>query len=510
MKIKEFFFTHYTLFFGFFCIFANIFAVIMGNGANFVLPDKECVQIWETFILEHQTLINILSTSSYIVPFCLCFLYILPTAKLKKTDKKFIQIALHIPGVFALIGILGWVINFFIELGFLIYLKNKTGIDNSFIIISSASSMMFLAMLSFTIIFFSLETLNRNLILPHFYPEGNISNVQRMSISSIRNMFLFYFFSTSFFPTAYLGIRIFMIIRYGLKVDSYSDLIIALELLILGFILTLILSGFFSKPLKKLTDSANRIAKGDYDCTTQICTNDEMGLLGDSFNAMAKSLKEKEFMHDTFGKIVTPQVRDYLLKGHVALGGETLPVTVMFCDIRGFTTLSESMEAEKVVSLLNQYFTGLEKCITAHNGVINKYIGDAVMALFGAPVKLPNHAEEAFNAALDMRKALLKINEDFEKQGLPSINFGIGIHSGKVLAGNIGAASRMEYTVIGDTVNTASRLEGLCKTYKTDLLISQSTAEALKNPDLAQKLIFVDDALVRGKSETVKVYTTNK
>ncbi|MBR6155022.1 MAG: adenylate/guanylate cyclase domain-containing protein, partial [Treponema sp.] len=173
-----------------------------------------------------------------------------------------------------------------------------------------------------------------------------------------------------------------------------------------------------------------------------------------------------------------------------------------FCDIRGFTTLSENMAPEKIVSLLNEYFTGLEKCISAHGGVINKYIGDAVMALFGAPIPIKDHAQEAFRASLDMRETLVQMNKDFVAKGFPEIRFGIGLHTGNVLAGNIGAASRMEYTVIGDAVNTASRIEGLCKTYKKDLLISESTASTI-----TENLSFVDEAEIRGRTEKVKLYT---
>ena len=211
-------------------------------------------------------------------------------------------------------------------------------------------------------------------------------------------------------------------------------------------------------------------------------------------------------MRDTFGLIVTPQIRDYLLNKNVALGGETLDVTVMFCDIRGFTSLSETMSPEKIVSFLNEYFTGLEKCITAHGGIINKYIGDAVMALFGAPLQSSTHAKDAYLASIDMRAALKEMNLQFEKEGLPEIKFGIGLHSGPVLAGNIGAANRMEYTVIGDTVNTASRIEGLCKIYKKDLLISENTAKLIFTEE-ENTLSFVDDADIRGKTEKVKVYT---
>ena len=210
-------------------------------------------------------------------------------------------------------------------------------------------------------------------------------------------------------------------------------------------------------------------------------------------------------LNDAFGKAVDPEVRDYLLEGHVHLGGETRDVSVMFCDIRSFTSMSENMEPEKVVSMLNFYFTALGKCINKNHGVVNKYIGDAIMAIFGAPVPSNNNALDAYNAAQDMRKALIDLNEKFKEKGWPEIHFGIGINSGKALCGNIGANSRMEYTVIGDTVNTASRIEALCKTYKTDLLLTESTANLL-NDEIKSSLHFVDNAQIRGKEERVKLY----
>ena len=130
------------------------------------------------------------------------------------------------------------------------------------------------------------------------------------------------------------------------------------------------------------------------------------------------------------------------------------------------------------------------------------------MAIFGAPVKAENSARDAFLAALDMRKALVEVNEDFKKEGFPEVHFGIGIHTGPVFAGTIGAENRMEYTVIGDTVNTASRLESLCKTYTKDLILSEASAEKLGKED--SKLSFVAEAEIRGKSQPMKLYTLEK
>ncbi|MBP5601763.1 MAG: HAMP domain-containing protein [Treponema sp.] len=507
MKIKKVFLKYPSLFYGIICLFANILAVASTNITSFPMPDNKPMQAWKAFLDSKPVLINSLSILCYMLPVLLCVSYVRKAVKHQNDEKEFIKYQVHIPAAFALRGTAGWISNCILEMAFLIYFKFYFDMDITFILIMSLSSYIFLSILSFTLTYFTLETLNRNVVLPNLYPEGNISDTERMSLSSIRNIFLFYFFSAAIFPAGFLGIRLFFTKRYNVEIPDYNDFIFAGIILFIGFLMTILMSHFFSGPLKKLTNSANEISKGNYDCKTVICSNDEMGVLGDTFNDMTKALKEKEFMRDTFGKIVTPQIRDYLLNKNVALGGESLDVTVMFCDIRGFTSLSENMAPEKIVSFLNKYFTGLEKCIARHNGVINKYIGDAVMALFGAPMQSESHASDAYAAACDMRNELVKMNQEFKAEGLPEIRFGIGLHSGTVLAGNIGAENRMEYTVIGDTVNTASRIEGLCKLYKKDLLLSESTAQRLKEKNPALQLTFVEESEIRGRKEKVKLYS---
>jgi adenylate cyclase len=288
---------------------------------------------------------------------------------------------------------------------------------------------------------------------------------------------------------------------------NWNTIKISIILFVSSLTLTIVFMRIFTVPLTKLIEGTEKITKGDYSVKVKNISNDELGLLSDTFNEMAESLKEKEFIRDTFGKVVDPEIRDHLLSGNISLGGENCDVTVMFCDIRGFTSLSENMKPEAVVNLLNQYFTQMGKCISKNHGVINKYIGDAVMAIFGAPVKSENHALDAYNAALEMKKTLELLNEKFSKEGLNQISFGIGLHSGSVLAGNIGAENRMEYTVIGDTVNTASRIESLCKIYNTDLLISETTLNKICSSKENIDFNFVADAEIRGKTETVKLYS---
>lgn len=513
MSARIFFVKHHIIFYGIICILANLLAVISASVLASFTPETiasnqwTSLKEWIDFLCKHEMLTNFAGIISYLIPILMCTQYGLKARGLPHNDERYIEIMVHIPTEFALRGIAGWICNFLVELCFLAYLKITVGLKVGIIIISSAISHICLSIIAFTLIFFTLETLNRTLVLPSIYPDGGISSTSRTHISSIKSLFLFHFFSAAVFPSLFLGIRLFMSMYYGIDPNGYSDFVFVGLALLAGFAMSCLMTRFFQAPLKKLTESANKISEGDYECKTIICSNDEMGVLGDAFNAMTVSLKEKEFMRDTFGKIVTPQVRDYLLKGNVTLGGETVDATVMFCDIRSFTTLSESMKPRDVVALLNEYFTGLEKCITAHGGVINKYIGDAIMALFGIPVHTQTHAHDAFEAAQDMRQELLKMNESFASRGMPQLHFGIALHSGSVLAGNIGAASRMEYTVIGDTVNAASRIEGLCKQYGKDLLISQATVDLLNINQNSKKIVFVDEAELRGKKEKIRLYT---
>ena len=229
-------------------------------------------------------------------------------------------------------------------------------------------------------------------------------------------------------------------------------------------------------------------------------TEDTMGYV----DKIVRSAEHIAQINSTFGKVVSPQVRDFLLSDNPDLGGQDLDVTVMFCDIRGFTTISERLEPKEIVSMLNRYFTRLEKPIVENGGIINKYIGDAIMAVFGVPLKSETHAYDAWKAAQGMRAELAAFNEEIKKEGRNEIRFGIGLCSGTVLAGNIGTSNRLEYTVIGDTVNTASRIESLCKTYQTDLLISEQTKELL--PDDVS-LTFIAESEIRGKEKKIKLYS---
>ena len=188
---------------------------------------------------------------------------------------------------------------------------------------------------------------------------------------------------------------------------------------------------------------------------------------------------------------------------NLGLGGKKSVVTVLFADIRGFTSISEQMSAQQVSEILNEYFTEMEPIITSCNGVINKFIGDAVMAIFGEPIQDKNHAQNAVKCAWRMLQKVKELHKKWAKEGKPQIEIGIGINTGEVFVGNIGSINRMEYTVIGDTVNLASRLESYNKIYKTKLLISPTTYKEVKG---FTDVIKISDVQIRGKANKMDIY----
>ena len=507
MELNKKFIAKMTRIYGLIVLISNVIAVMVPELISIPVLDEENNRIWEDF-LAHNNLAPIAMIFAFLVPTLVCIIY---SYRIFKSDEKIVKNVAEIPSVFSLSSVIGWNLYYFIEIPFVLYARAQFGIYIKAILISSWAFALFSGMTAWTLSYLAIEILNRTILLPKVFPEGHISRNGFSFRPSFKHLMLFCYIVSSLFPVVIL-LSSYISVQVNNGLDLHSGVIIvSVLLMIIAFVITISLSKLILNPLKNLTEASKRIQKGDYKSRVGIVTSDELGELADSFNDMADSLAEKEFMRDTFGKVVDPEVRDYLMSGAgkaslgEALGGETREVSVLFCDIRSFTAMSEKMAAADVVSLLNRYFTALGNCITNHHGIINKYIGDAIMAIFGAPVASQNSAEDAFEAALDMRLALEKINKDFAADGLPELKFGIGIHTGPVFAGTIGAETRMEYTVIGDTVNTASRLESLCKTYSTDLLISENSAEKIINKN---KLKFVADAQIRGKTEAMKVYTS--
>ena len=188
---------------------------------------------------------------------------------------------------------------------------------------------------------------------------------------------------------------------------------------------------------------------------------------------------------------------------NVSLGGKKKDITVLFADIRNFTTITESMDASSTTKILNEYFSALVPIIEEHKGILNKFVGDAVLAVFGDPVESENHALDAVQCANKMLAKVKLLQEKWLEEGKPKIEIGIGIATGETFIGNIGSQNRLEYTVIGDTVNTANRIESYNKVYKTNFLISETTYDRVKKYVDA---ITIKNVTIRGKSNKINLY----
>jgi class 3 adenylate cyclase len=258
-----------------------------------------------------------------------------------------------------------------------------------------------------------------------------------------------------------------------------------------------------SDSLQELSEAMKKVEEGSLDISLLERTSDEYAGIYRRFNRMVKELIERERLRDAFGRYVAQELADDVMQHGSGLSSKEVKASVLFADIRDFTAMSEKMSAEEVVNLLNQYFNAVEPAIKAEGGWINKFGGDSLLAVFGVLTPQSDHIQHAVQAALKMRAALHKFNIEQEKSGKHPLRIGIGIHCGEMVAGSVGSHDRMEFTVIGDAVNMASRIEGLNKKWGTDILISEDVAKATK---CAIDLETMPETRVHGISNPIQVF----
>ncbi len=254
------------------------------------------------------------------------------------------------------------------------------------------------------------------------------------------------------------------------------------------------------RPVALLDAAQQSVGRGDLDARVPVVSNDEIGRLTASFNSMVAGLRERALMRDTFGRYLSPEVVGELMSGGGRIESRMLEATVMFTDITGFTAISEKLSPDETVSLLNDYFAVVNEAIHAEGGYVNNFIGDAVVAVFNVPSPLPDHAVRAIRAARAIQQG---IASRIFARGV-KLPTRIGINTGTVCAGLIGSADRMGYTVYGDAVNVAARVEGMNKEFGTGILITESTALLApgEGPFVEQGV-----ANIRGRSEGVRLFS---
>jgi len=362
-------------------------------------------------------------------------------------------------------------------------------------------------------IYFSIEKHWRE-VIPKFFPEGNLTQVKGAFKLRVHDRLLIVFIAISLVPLPLLGIAAYTkaqalhkadaIVRAQLLSSLFVEIIVITAICVAAsIVLSIFVSKSVSIPLKKIEAAMKEVEKGNLNVHGGIISNDEIGSVTEGFNRMVKGLKESESIKDSFGKYVSQEIRDEILEGRVSLDGEMKRVTLLFSDLRNFTPFVESTHPKQVITIMNQYFTQMTEAIKENRGLVLQYVGDEIEAVFGAPVSYDDHTDMAVEAALDMRRRLILLNQSLEKKGFSPFQHGIGIHTGAVLAGNIGSKDRISYALVGDAVNLASRIGGLTKKFSCDVILSQTTHDLLTGTFLTEQLSSVK---VKGKKEGVMIY----
>jgi len=274
--------------------------------------------------------------------------------------------------------------------------------------------------------------------------------------------------------------------------------------LCVGLLGAWLLAYIIVKPIRRLVQGVKAITEGEYP-QIQMKSNDEIGLLVSNFNEMSRNLREKELIKRAFSQYVSENILESFLQNPTSLqlGGTRTEATILFTDIRSFTALAEHLEPSEVVHILNDYFAAVVEIVQKYEGTLDKFIGDAVMAVFGTPISHKNDEERAVRAALEMNDRFQLLKQKWVREGYPEIEIGIGINTGEVIAGNVGSLQKLAYTVIGNSVNMAARIEKLNKRFHTQILISASTYKHLES---ILDAIPLPPTRVRGKSEEIQVY----
>jgi adenylate cyclase len=370
-----------------------------------------------------------------------------------------------------------------------------------------------IGMIAAAFAFFSTETHARDTLIPLFFPRGRLGDQKGAARLLISKRIRAVYRLSGLIPLAFLVVTLITLARevhrFNIDVHTFASGLVrfSLVLFFIFFVFAGVLNRLVSRsivdPLEDMIRAMKRVREGDYGARVRVVANDEIGTLGDSANTMIEGLAEREIIRSTFGKYVAPEVRDEILSGRIPLEGELREATVLFADLRDFTPFVESMPPKEAVKIINGYFQAMAGAIQRNNGLILQFIGDEIEAVFGVPLPLEDHPAAAARAALEMRRELEKFNTTIAQKGGNPVRHGIGVNTGVVLAANIGSPDRLAYSLVGDTVNVASRIQDLTKDFDCDILLSETTRHRLGQGFVVKEFT---PTRVKGKQAPLTLY----
>jgi adenylate cyclase len=352
--------------------------------------------------------------------------------------------------------------------------------------------------------FFLIEWASHWGLFPLFFHEARPDRLQGIHPISLRTRGLMWAVSASICPIGSLLLLLFAPPSPGTNLQLFG-VFVAVIGIVFALVSALLIGRSVAQPVNELRMAAHAVTVGQLDVQVPLRRADEFGALIGEFNHMVTELREKERLRQTFGAHVGRRAAEEILTRDPGLGGTEQVITVMFVDIRSFTSRSAHLSPTKAVGLLNEFLRVMVETVESeHGGMINKFLGDGFMALFGIGSCSLNHADDAVAAGQSIQKALERLNTERNSRGEDAIQIGIGINTGPAIVGSIGSPERMEFTVIGNTVNVASRVEALNKTLGTSLLVSKETRDALREKIELREL---PPQSVKGVDQLVAVFT---
>lgn len=416
---------------------------------------------------------------------------------------------INLPFIFIAMNIGMWLVGPALVF-FIAYVADLTNLRTSTVFAARASMVGFITS---SVAFYRLEAYSRTELIPFFFPKGHVADLKGAARISISRRIRIFFRMATVVPMTIVIVTLvtlqWELDALNIPVEEYGRRVIIFTVVLFGilFVSTGVLNRLVSRsivePLKNMLEALSKVRDGDYQAQIRVIGNDEIGILGDAANQMIRGLADRQKLRDAFGKYVTPEIRDEILSGRIPLEGERREGTVMFVDLRDFTPFVENNPPEEVMSGLRAYFTAMHRAIRLRRGLVLQFVGDEIEAVFGIPVHFEGHGDAAVRAAIDMRRALKELNAERIASGKQLFAHGIGIHSGNVLAGNSGSEEQSSYSLIGNTVNVASRIEGLTREIGCDILVSQETVERLKG---RFPLVRESPRYVKGYSRPIIVY----
>jgi adenylate cyclase len=372
------------------------------------------------------------------------------------------------------------------------------------VVVHLATSFVIASLIAVTQSFFAVELATQKVLFPVFFRGENPASVPGAFPLSMTARGLLWVFSAVVSPV--VSLILILLVPDAANQSPYFGVAVGIVAIVFAIATSWMLVRLIVVPIGQLQSAAERVAAGDLHARVDLLRADELGLLIERFNHMVDGLREREHLQQTFGRHVGRQAAKQILSEGDDLGGREQEVTVMFVDVRDFTAHSSRQSPKQVVSALNVFFRQAVDTVEAHGGMVNKFLGDGLMALFGIGPDADGHARRAVDAGVDLHHSLQRLSGELSRAGWPGLRIGIGINTGKAVVGSIGSPKRQEYTAIGDTINVASRVESLTKQVGQPLLITGATRVQLGE---RFPLIPIESQRVKGKAEPLELFAVS-